>query len=252
MKRLPPGAGWDDGSDSAGARADTTNMSPLPPTSNLLAPAGVETSGPAALTWANPTDITVAIANHTINGQGIGFSHPLPPNAISLLQEAERAWEAVANVHFVNVDDSGSTAASAAEIRVGLAQLSSMGFIGYTSYSWDGHNNFRNGTVVALNDVGAGNVTSLANGNARFNGDEATVFQDLLHELGHALGLAHNPYNPASIMNPTLGSSNPYINSQDATALRALYGAPSASAVSEALADPTLTALLPWPGAATV
>jgi hypothetical protein len=194
----------------------------------------------------------VAVANHTISGQAIGFSDPLPPNAIGLLQEAERAWEAVANVHFVNVDDSGSNSVSAADIRVGLAHLSSMGFIGYTGYSWDGHNNFRNDTVVALNDVGAGNVTELANGNAKFNGDTATVFQDLLHELGHALGLAHNPYNSASIMNPTLGSSNPYINSQDATALRALYGAPSASAVADALSDQTLAALLPRPGAVTV
>ena len=53
-------------------------------------------------------------------------------------------------------------------------------------------------------------------------------------------------------MNPTLTGTNPYISSQDATALRALYGAPSGTAVANALSDPALTKLLPWPSAITV
>ena len=154
--------------------------------------AGVETSGGQALSWANPTQITVAVATHNNSDQGLAFSTPLPPNAITLLYAAEDAWEAVANVHFVNTGDYGTSNVSAADIRVGLSTLSSMGFIGYTSYSWDANDNFRSGTVVALDDVGPGNVAALGNGNSSYVGYQATVFQDLLHELGHALGLAHN------------------------------------------------------------
>ena len=76
-------------------------------------------------------------------------------------------------------------------------------------------------------------------------GLQATVFQDLLHELGHAIGLDHNPYDPSAIMNPTLSSANPFITLQDTVMLRGLYGAPSASAVADAQADSVLNKLLP-------
>jgi predicted Zn-dependent protease len=250
------GEAWSiDGTTAAGAStgAVTGDASAVAPASSEPnVPPGVETYGAAALSWANPARITVALATHSISGQGATFSDPLPQNAIPLLHAAETAWAAVANVTFVNVDDNATDTASAADIRVGLGELAPMGFIGLTTYSWHANNHFNPGTTVMLSDVGASNITPLSNGNVQFTGYVATVFQDLLHEFGHALGLAHNPYNSAAIMNPTLTSANPYISAQDATALRALYCAPSLSAVANALADPSLTQLLPWPGAATV
>ncbi len=209
----------------------------------------LETYGSRPLSWANPTQITIAVGTHTNSDQTLAFSNPLPPNAITLLYAAERAWEAVANIHFVNVGDYGTSNVSAADIRVGLGKLPSIGF---TAYSWDANNQFASGTMVALDDVGPGNVTALDNGNVNYTGTQGTVFQDLLHELGHALGLDHNHYSSASIMNPTMTSANPYINWQDATALRALYGAPSTSAVADAQADPVLIKLLPPGGTVAV
>jgi predicted Zn-dependent protease len=203
----------------------------------------LETYGTRPLSWANPTQITVAVATHTYSDQAVSFSSPLPPNAITLLHAAEHAWEAVANVHFVEVPDNATNNVSAADIRVGLGRLPSIGF---TAYSWDLTNNsFTSGTTVALDDVGASNVTPLSNGNVRYSGTQTTVFQNLLHELGHAIGLDHNPYDPSVIMNPTLSSANPFITWQDTVMLRALYGAPSASAVANAQADPVLSKLLP-------
>ncbi len=215
-------------------------------TVSASAPAPVtplETSGTQPLSWTNPTQITVAVATHTDSDQTTAFSDPLPPNAITLLHAAEHAWEAVAKVHFVDVPDNGTNNVSAADIRVGLGQLSSIGF---TAYSWDTSNNkFMSGTTVMLDDVGARNVTPLSNGNVLYSGTQTAVFQDLLHELGHAIGLDHNPDDSSSIMNPTLSSANPFITLQDTVMLRALYGAPSASAVADAQADTVLNKLLP-------
>lgn len=203
----------------------------------------LETSGTRPLSWANPTQITVAVATHTNSDQATAFSNPLPPNAITLLHAAEHAWEAVANVHFVDVPDNGTSNVSAADIRVGLGNLSSIGF---TAYSWNqGSDNFTPGTTVMLDDVGASNVTPVGNGNVRYSGTQTTVFQDLLHELGHAIGLDHNPYDPNAIMYPTLSSANSFISFQDTVMLRALYGAPSASAVADAVTDSVLNKLLP-------
>ena len=203
----------------------------------------LETDGARPLSWANPTQITVAVATHTDSDQAIAFSNPLPPHAITLLHAAEHAWEAVANVHFVEVTDNATSNVSAADIRVGLGQLPSIGFTGYSSDPRT--SNFISGTTVALDDVGASNVTPLANGNVRYSGTQSTVFQDLLHELGHAIGLDHNPSDTSAIMSPTLSSANPFITLQDTVMLRALYGAPSASAVADAQADSVLSQLLP-------
>ena len=196
----------------------------------------LETSrGGVPLSWANPSLITVAVGTHTIAGQDIPFTGPLPAPEGPLLTAAEHAWEAVANVHFVDTIDAGSTSVSAADIRLGLGHLP-MNFIGETTYTYDRFNHFQNATIL-LSD--SNRVTALG------VDDNATVFQVLLHEIGHALGLDHNP-NPTSIMNPTTGGASFYINSQDAAALRSIYGPPSPSAVATALADPVLTHLVPF------
>lgn len=200
----------------------------------------LETNGASPLSWANPTQITLAVGDHTIAGQSIAFSGPLPTNEGPLLFAAEHAWEAVANVNFVNLVDAGSTNVSAADIRIGLGHLP-MNFIGETTYTYDQTNHFQNATVLLSDD---NQTTPLSDGDGRFVGYQSTVFQVLLHEIGHALGLAHNP-DPTSIMNPTAGFSNPYITGQDAAALRSLYGAPSSSAVATALNDPVLLNLVP-------
>jgi Matrixin len=219
---------------SGGAAAVTTTTAPLE-----------TTAAGRPITWGDPAHISVAVATHNLPGQGLPFSHTLPTVFISLLDAAEHAWEAVANVTFVNTADSGTTTLTGADIRVGLGLLSPMGFIGYTQYSYNGAAHFVPGTEVVIDDPQDRPVTALADGDFGYRGFQATVFQDLLHELGHGLGLAHDPNDPHAVMNPVLSASNPYIDRQDAGTLRAIYGAASPKAIALSAADPTLERLLP-------
>ena len=71
-----------------------------------------------------------------------------------------------------------------------------------------------------------------------------TMLQAFLHELGHALGLDHNPDDPFSIMNPTMTSANPVPDAQDVAAIQSLYGAPARPLILSANDSGTLHALL--------
>jgi hypothetical protein len=167
--------------------------------------------------WSNPTDIS-------INGDGI------LPAWRPLLLQAEHAWEAVANIHFVDV--TGSTTAASAEIQVSYAKLHA----GTTGIYGDTHLQFIAGTNtpaiadVTVEDPTETKVTPIAGGDFQYDNTaglpEITnpiVSKVLLHELGHALGLAHNPTDPNSIMaEPPLIHAS--IDASDIAAIQTLYG----------------------------
>ena len=144
----------------------------------------------------------------------------------------------MANVHFDYVPDS-PTLHDAPDIRVGLADLnqnlhhSPMTFIGGTTTNsgltttyWDSHNHYIPGTTVTVEDPTEHPVVALPNGDFQYVGTTATMFQDFIHEMGHALGLLHNNSDPTSIMNPLLSASNPLPDHADIVAIQSLYGAP--------------------------
>jgi hypothetical protein len=111
-----------------------------------------------------------------------------------------------------------------------------MSFIGYTTWDYDPTNDtFLPDTMVRIEDPVETPVTRLSNGNYVYDGFETTVFQTLLHELGHALGLAHSPNDPTSIMYPTTGSVNPVPDAQDIAGIQAIYGASKLARISHML-----------------
>ena len=202
----------------------------------------------------DPTQISVAIATRNFTSdQGIAapFSNAFPTAFVPLLNAAEHEWESLANVKFTNIPDDATTRVSAADIRVGVSALSqgltpnTMGFIGYTTNSWDANDQFLSDSVLTIDDPADRPVTALADGDFRYSGFQTTVFQDLLHELGHAIGLAHNPNDPNSIMNPVLSAANPLPDAADAAAVQSLYGVPTGSVMISQADLGTLHAPMP-------
>ena len=184
-----------------------------------------------------PTNITVAMAaTNYPEDQGLPppFTHSLPQEFVPLLQAAEDTWELYANIKFINVPDAPSIGQSA-DIRVGMASLwePTTRTIGTTLRNYNPINDkFLPDKLVRIEDPTGLPVTRLPNGDYRYNGSEATVFQDLLHELGHALGLAHNLNDPTSIMSSLAGSNNPLPDAQDIAGIQAIYGAPKPHSVA--------------------
>lgn len=190
----------------------------------------------------DPTNITVAVETTNYpedQGYPPPFTHPLPQEFLPLLRAAEDTWELYANVKFTNVPDAASKDQSA-DIRVGMADLGdlpTMNFVGPTVGRTTSHYNktsdtFQPDTLVRIEDPADTPVTRLSNGDYQYSGLEATVFQDLLVELGHALGLGNNPSDPNSIMYSTEGSKNRVPDAQDIAAIQAKYGVPKPHSVA--------------------
>jgi hypothetical protein len=197
------------------------------------------------LSWSDPSNVTIAVAQSSYAGDQPVFSASLTGQETTLLIAATHIWESVANITFNFVPDNQ---ANAPNIRVGLAELDldpTMRFIGSTSYHWNvSTSKFLPDSVVAVEDPLEKPVTPLANGDLSYNGTVSTMLQAFLHELGHALGLDHNPDDPFSIMSPTMTSANPVPDAQDVAAIQSLYGAPARPLILSANDSGTLHALL--------
>jgi hypothetical protein len=169
------------------------------------------------------------------------------------MRSAAEVWESLANVHFNFVIDTPAGAGEP-DIRVGTADLrqslhpNTMGFIGYTEYHWR-NDVFQPDTVVT---VSSQPTTQLANGDLVYAGFTSTMFQDFLHEIGHALGLGHNVPDRSAIMNPLLSATNRVPDAQDIAGIRALYGAPTSSSALSAADTSVLHNLLAGTSLATV
>jgi Matrixin len=99
--------------------------------------------------------------------------------------------------------------------------------VGSTHWSWSG-SNFLPGTVLGVEDPHETPLVALANGDFQYWSYSTDLQQVFEHELGHALGLDHNPADPNAVMYPIEGpSNNSGPDASDIQAIQSLYGAPA-------------------------
>ena len=176
------------------------------------------------------TDITWSFADFNYGSDASApFSNAITGDYQNAIEWALQQWSSVAPLNFTQIADS-SDPSQAADIRIGFGDLNSAstGIIGQTSLRWDGAGSFVPDELVRLEDPSQFSATSNGAGNYSYDGTSATLQQVALHEIGHALGLAHAT-DPNAVMYASVGANNQTLDGTDVAGIQALYGAPAST-----------------------
>lgn len=174
---------------------------------------------------ADPITWSFAATAYPIDQARFAFSSPVSAALQVTVVQAIQKWAAVSGLLFQQVPDA-PTLAGAADIRIGFGKLGTAitNTVGETKVTFGQY--YNSDIVVRLEDPGESPLVPV-NGNLMYDGaDGATFYQVALHELGHALGLAHSS-NPADVMYPVLTAQDTDLSASDEAGIRALYPAPS-------------------------
>src|SRR5262249_33580326 len=137
-----------------------------------------------------------------------------------------QAWAAASGLKFQEVEDSAG-----ADIRIGWGNFdtANSGVIGYTSFQMSG-GQVQPDTIIPLESPSQDPAAKAADGPMTHSWPASELYQVVLHEIGHALGLADNP-DPHSIMYYASGPNNRTLDNTDIAGIKALYDATQTSAV---------------------
>ncbi|MCA8318590.1 matrixin family metalloprotease [Burkholderia cepacia] len=141
---------------------------------------------------------------------------------VSAINRAFLAWSAASGLQFEQVATPGT-----ADIHLGWTNLdtSQTGAVGFTAYRAS-HGEFESGVKIQLESPSQNALVSGTDGQLAYAGTDATFEQVVLHEIGHALGLADSA-NFHSIMNYDLTAGNRTLDAADVDTIRALYSPPN-------------------------
>lgn len=176
---------------------------------------------PVIGTWSGVITWSLMPAGTDLSGEGAGTSSHLssfmPGGFLAEIIAAFNAWEAVANIDFLQVGDSGTpfnSAGATGDIRIG-------------GHAFDGP-----GGVLAHGFYPPVNGTSAA-GDIHFDiaetwdigqaGSGFDIFTVMAHEIGHALGLDHTGV-ANQLMNPTYSEAFLGLQFDDIAGAQFLYG----------------------------
>jgi predicted Zn-dependent protease len=173
--------------------------------------------------WSSKT-ITWTFASSNLSTTGPQFSDFFTGETAyeAVVEQAFATWAAVAGFNFVYVP----TDSASVDIRVGWGNFAAngLGEIGQASFSYSG-DVMSPDTLVQLEDPA--NVPLVADsgviGGLVYSSIASTLFQVALHEIGHALGMAHST-DPAAVMYPaSQGVPNQTLDASDIAGIQALY-----------------------------
>lgn len=165
------------------------------------------------------------------------FSSSIAGGYQSSIQWALQQWASVTPLTFTQVADS-----QASDIRIGFGYLNtpSTGVIGQTSLRWTGAGTFVPDEVVRVEDPNQLALAPNGSGGYSYIGTAATLQQVALHEIGHALGLAHAS-DPNAVMYASVGANNQILDGTDIAGIQSLYGAPASTPAPTPVAAPAAT-----------
>ena len=161
-------------------------------------------------------DGTVSWSSATTNfpGQSFDFEAPLTGDFLTSVRSAFNAWEAVANITFVEVADADDV-----DIRLGFDPVDGVGkTLGQAFLRYD-RGNLTSARIRLDSDDSffvAGTSTT-----GTFSFDALA-----LHEIGHGIGLGHSEAS-ASIMFQFIRNSQTTLGVDDIAGIQFIYGAPS-------------------------
>jgi len=142
----------------------------------------------------------------------------LPFDYQAELRRAFDAWASVANIEFIQVADGGG--------NIGIGTMPTIRVAGGFIDGQSGSNTLARAFFPSSSAAGGDVVFD--NGNTSFFASAQNFFLTALHEIGHALGLNHEPSPPSgnvAIMNPFINTALTGLQADDINGIRTVYGA---------------------------
>lgn len=166
----------------------------------------------------------VDISAFTGGGPSRDFEAFFPFDIAEIVSDAFAAWSEVADIEFIQVADDGARSGLGAtgDIRLFLGRIDAGG--GFIGFAHPPNSGRPIGGDILISELQSLRTRLTAEGDPFF------LYNLLVHEIGHALGLGHSPLEQ-SVMFPRLiqGPGRAELDTSDIGQIRQVYGAQDAA-----------------------